>query len=386
MLYHNLQIDKRKSSFLNVYLLYLKGRITYNKFLKIIYMAKISKFTEYGALAREFKSQELYHFLKENAPALKYIEPYRGAQSFTFGQNIYYNRHLTDFMKTLDVAPLECIKGFLYASAKEQKKIENNSFNLTDTISFFNHLKNNYITKSEDLASINLEAIYKLHFQENNISFLIDFIKPDIEKGNLIQLEKKLFSFINKPETLKAFLLSNCFDVNTVLPSYQSTLLHHWTFRTHDTNERLDTIKAFYSSGADVNLKNELGQSAISLLLEQDKFVLADNVVSTFLDKIDINEKYKGKTYFHMIILKLAKNITNTYGKNHLMNIFSTLLPLSPDLQIRSGVKNKGTTILAYIDNKITDKDLACALKEKLILEDSFKSVNIKKTQNKFKL
>lgn len=349
-------------------------------------MAKISKFTEYKNLVTEFKSQELYHFLKENSSSLKFVDPYREGQSFKFGQNLYFNRHLVDFFTALDVSAFDCLRGFLFTSAREQAQSENNTFSLTDTLSFLQDLKKISSLTPEQITKIDSEAMYRLKFNSQNNTFILDIISPDIESNNLLQLEKKLLTLINKPQTLCALLESNKFDINIALHSYQSTLMHHWAFRAYDSTEHLQILKSFYNSGANPNLKNELGQSVLSLCLEQDKFSLAENFISVFLDKLDINEKFKGKTYFHMLILKLEKNATNAHRKNQLMNMFSSLLPLCPDLQIRSGFKNKGTTILSYIENKITDKNLSSALKEKLILEESFKSVSIKKSGSKFKL
>lgn len=347
-------------------------------------MNKKSVFTLYNELVKSLdpKKLELSVFLETHKKDIVFIEPYRDAHSFTFGENLYFDNTLVDYFTALNVNPLHALRGYIYRANVEQKSNEKD-FNFTEINNFISNCYKSLSLNGSDINKLNAEYIYRFKINNDNMDFVIAALRA----SDATQLEKNILSLLSKnPKIIIKLLNNGMIDVNTQYKSYKSTLPHHWAFRAYTgSEEQGQLIKAFYDSGYEPNIKNELNQSVLSMLLENDKIQLAKDFTSIFLDKLDINEKFKGKTYLHLVIHKIGKAY-DEQRKAMLIDIFSYLLPLNPDLGVRSGLKNKGKTIIAYIEKQITDTDLSQSLKDKVLLEKSFTNIATKKPSNKFKL
>lgn len=347
-------------------------------------MSRKSVFTLYNELVKSLEPKKLglSNFLETHKKDIVFVEPYRDAHSFTFGENLYFDNTLIGYVSVLNVSPLHALRGYIYRANVEQKNNETD-FNLTEVNDFISNCYKSLSLSACDINKLNAEYIYRLKINNDNMEFVINALRA----SDATQVEKNILSLLSKnPQIIVKLLNDGLIDVNTQYKSYKSTLPHHWAFRAYmGSGQQEQLLKAFYDSGYEPNIKNELNQSVLSMLLENDKIQLAKEFTMTFLDKLDINEKFKGKTYLHLVIHKIGKAY-DEQKKAMLIDIFSYLLPLNPDLAVRSGLKNKGKTIVAYIEKQITDPDLSQSLKDKVLLEKSFIAIETKKPSNKFKL
>ena len=359
---------------------------------------------EFINLNREVNSTALLKFLEKNHGFKVENNQFLDSMSFSFGKNLKNNPSLLHYIATLGLKPMKVLEGLLYrahcvpsidygASTSSAGFAVNTSVESEQASRELNVAQFFELKKKEE-EKINPLSVQEFQYVLTSLLNTIVFTHEEIEKflvlylkldssyqsaqtvleytqkmNNTQSLERVVETMLRggKIEFLMNFLNQARIDINLQYPRFNNTVVHHYCFYKSTLD---DTFLTYCREQQfNPNLKNNFGQSPLYMLIENAKFEEALKFLKMFSASLEINEKFKGKTYLHILIISLNKMRFSSEKSNVAVELFSEFIKLNPKINIRSGEKSKGKDIVSYIENKIIDKALSEALKNKLLLE-----------------
>lgn len=293
------------------------------------------------------------------------------------------------------------------------KKYVNFKTNLQAYLGYYYYLYE--IAENKELDSI--KNFYNVKKIIDVYSFIKENIK-DIDKNNLINFKQKLISFyyynynkINKysnknelkdlenyivelillkKNNINTYLFKNDNLLNNLLDSglnpndsvnsYKTSFLSAYLY-TNGNNINKEILQKFKNYNANPNIGGYNGTQAYLQLLENNYIDSLKIFLEVFNDKIDYNFKNaKGHNFLQSLIKKMNQDYKTIYMYNigkvfrKYQEVFNFILENgNVDLTIKSGNKNRGTTVINYI-KKYCEEELGNLLIDKIIIKTEFEN------------